>query len=199
MRRSRPENYYHVLDVPAAADDETIRQKYKALARRWHPDRNPGDRLAEEQIKQINEAYAVLRDPLRRRLHDLLLAQGGDVRAAARAGERMSRAPAGGYRSGPLAANGKAHWHRPPPRLMRWEIVLIGSLLRSSIWFFTNFHMQLLSPWFWLVLLAGGTAIFLFTWPASLAIFFLLILLIGLIQALLLFYVYVRIKLTQRT
>ena len=56
-------NPYEVLGVPRDAGAEDIKSAYRKLAMRYHPDRNPGDKDAEERFKEISEAYAVLRDP----------------------------------------------------------------------------------------------------------------------------------------
>ena len=51
---------YEVLGVPRDADPEALRKAYRKLARKYHPDVNPGDKEAEERFKEISEAYAVL-------------------------------------------------------------------------------------------------------------------------------------------
>ncbi len=61
---------YEVLAVARDADLDTIKQAYRQLALRYHPDRNPGDGAAEERFKAISEAYATLRDPELRRRYD---------------------------------------------------------------------------------------------------------------------------------
>ena len=72
MRVRSERDYYAILGVaPNAAEDE-IKRVYRRLALRHHPDRNPGDRRAEERFKEISEAYAVLMDPARRREYDSL-------------------------------------------------------------------------------------------------------------------------------
>ncbi len=63
-------DYYEVLGVPRDADLETIKKAYRRLALRYHPDRNPGDKAAEEKFKEAAEAYAVLSDPEKRRAYD---------------------------------------------------------------------------------------------------------------------------------
>jgi len=68
----RFKDYYEVLGVERNARDEQIRQAYRKLARKHHPDVNPGDRVAEEKFKEINEANAVLSDPQKRKRYDQL-------------------------------------------------------------------------------------------------------------------------------
>lgn len=63
-------DYYEVLGVDKGADDGTIKKAYRSLAMKYHPDRNPSDRQAEEAMKEVNEAYAVLSKPETRRLYD---------------------------------------------------------------------------------------------------------------------------------
>jgi curved DNA-binding protein len=63
-------DYYTILGVSKSADAEDIKKAFRKLARKYHPDMNPGDRTAEAQFKEINEAYEVLSDPDKRRKYD---------------------------------------------------------------------------------------------------------------------------------
>jgi molecular chaperone DnaJ len=63
-------DYYEVLGVAKEADDEVIKKAYRKLAMQYHPDRNAGDREAEERFKEAAEAYEVLRDPDKRQRYD---------------------------------------------------------------------------------------------------------------------------------
>jgi DnaJ-class molecular chaperone len=65
-------DYYEVLGVKRDATEQQIRQAYRKLARKHHPDVNPGDRVAEERFKDINEANEVLSDPEKRKRYDQL-------------------------------------------------------------------------------------------------------------------------------
>lgn len=64
------QDYYKVLGVDRKASAEDISKAYKKLARKYHPDLNPGNKEAEDKFKQINEANEVLKDPEKRKLYD---------------------------------------------------------------------------------------------------------------------------------
>ncbi|MBW2051439.1 MAG: J domain-containing protein [Deltaproteobacteria bacterium] len=74
-------NYYHILGIDKSASPEEIKQAYRQLALKHHPDRNPGDKGAEEQFKLISEAYAVLMDPIKRSQYDRTMTPGFDSRS----------------------------------------------------------------------------------------------------------------------
>ena len=63
-------NYYDILGVNKGASEKDIRQAFRRLARKHHPDVNPNDETAEEKFKEINEAYTVLNDPNSRKKYD---------------------------------------------------------------------------------------------------------------------------------
>ena len=65
-------DYYKILGVDRKAGDDDIRKAYRNLAKKYHPDRNPNDKQAEERFKEINEAYQVLSDPEKRKVFDRL-------------------------------------------------------------------------------------------------------------------------------
>ncbi|MEZ4526766.1 MAG: molecular chaperone DnaJ [Desulfobacterales bacterium] len=67
---SSKRDYYEVLGVSRDAGDSDIKSSYRKLAMKYHPDRNPDDREAEEKFKEAAEAYEVLRDPEKRKLYD---------------------------------------------------------------------------------------------------------------------------------
>lgn len=63
-------DYYDVLGVSREADDQVLKSAYRKLAHQYHPDKNPGNREAEERFKEVSEAYGVLSDPERRARYD---------------------------------------------------------------------------------------------------------------------------------
>ena len=63
-------DYYEVLGVDRNADDAAIKSAYRKLAKKYHPDMNPGDKEAEQKFKEASEAYAVLSDADKRRKYD---------------------------------------------------------------------------------------------------------------------------------
>jgi molecular chaperone DnaJ len=87
-------DYYEVLGVKKTASQEEIRKAFRKLARKHHPDVNPGDKAAEEKFKQISEANDVLSDPKKRKVYDQLGFYSDNIDPAA--AEAYARAGAGG-------------------------------------------------------------------------------------------------------
>lgn len=63
-------DYYEVLGVSRDADEKKLKSAYRRLAKKYHPDANPGDKEAEQKFKEVGEAYAVLSDPEKKKLYD---------------------------------------------------------------------------------------------------------------------------------
>src|SRR5581483_534167 len=70
MPAASKHDYYETLGVSRAAKDDEIRKSYHKLARKYHPDLNPGDKAAEERFKRVQEAYDVVSDAKKRQVYD---------------------------------------------------------------------------------------------------------------------------------
>ncbi len=86
-------DFYAILGVPQDADEAAVKKAYRKLARKHHPDQNPGDTAAEQRFKDIGEANSVLSDPEKRREYDA-------VRQMARGGARFTAGGPGGGNGG---------------------------------------------------------------------------------------------------
>jgi molecular chaperone DnaJ len=70
MATTTKQDYYELLGISRKASQKEIRQAYRKLARKYHPDLNPGDKSAEEKFKQVQEAYDILSDSKKRQMYD---------------------------------------------------------------------------------------------------------------------------------
>jgi molecular chaperone DnaJ len=70
MPSATNKDYYETLSVPRTADSDEIRKAYRKLARKYHPDLNPGDKAAEERFKKVQEAYGILSDENKKKVYD---------------------------------------------------------------------------------------------------------------------------------
>jgi molecular chaperone DnaJ len=93
------DDLYKVLGVEKSASADEIKKAYRNLAFKYHPDRNGGDKNAEEQFKKINEAYSVLGDETKRRQYDL-------YGSGSSYSSQSSQSSYGGYSSGRQSSNG---------------------------------------------------------------------------------------------
>jgi curved DNA-binding protein len=89
-------DYYEILGIPRTATEDDVRKEYRKLARKHHPDINPGDKSAEDKFKEINEAYEVLSDSDKRKRYDNPAANGH---------------PGAGFRPPPGGSNGQSGFH----------------------------------------------------------------------------------------
>ena len=63
-------DYYEVLGIDKSASEKELKSAYRKLAKKYHPDANPGDKQSEEKFKELSEAYDILKDPEKRKLYD---------------------------------------------------------------------------------------------------------------------------------
>src|SRR5437588_4341257 len=104
-------DYYETLGVKKSASAEEIRKAFRKLARKYHPDVNPGDKVAEEKFKAISEANDVLSDPKKRKIYDQLGYYSDNItpeaaEAYARAGGGAGGSAGGGFPGGGFPGGG---------------------------------------------------------------------------------------------
>ena len=107
MATTTKKDYYEILGVKKSASAEDIRKAFRKLARKYHPDVNPGDKSAEEKFKAISEANEVLSDPKKRKIYDQVGFYSDNIDpAAAEAYARGGATGAGGFGGFPGGAQG---------------------------------------------------------------------------------------------
>ena len=108
MAASTRRDYYAVLGVPRTASEKDIKSAYRKLARKHHPDVNPGDSKSEALFKEIGEAYAVLSDPEKRKKYDRWGHDWEKIEQAQAAGVNFGGRPGGATYTWSSAGNGGA-------------------------------------------------------------------------------------------
>src|SRR6202045_46530 len=105
--QTKDKDYYGVLGVKKSASTDDIRKAFRKLARKYHPDVNPGDKAAEEKFKTLSEANDVLSDPKKRKIYDQLGFYSDNIDpAAAEAYSRGGGFGAGGFGATPPGGRG---------------------------------------------------------------------------------------------
>src|SRR5664279_4575436 len=102
MATTDKKDYYAILGIKKTASAEDIRKAFRKLARKYHPDVNPGDKSAEEKFKQLSEANDVLSEPKKRKIYDQLGFYSDNIDPAA--AEAYARG--GGFGAGGFGASG---------------------------------------------------------------------------------------------
>src|SRR5215470_13995922 len=103
MASTTKKDYYEILGVKRSASDDEIRKAFRKLARKYHPDVNPGDKTAEEKFKALSEANDVLSDPKKRKIYDQLGFYSDNIDpATAEAYARGGATGAGGFDFGDM-------------------------------------------------------------------------------------------------
>src|SRR5256884_7808654 len=111
MATTTKKDYYEILGVKKSASADDIRKAFRKLARKYHPDVNPGDKSAEEKFKTLSEANDVLSDPKKRKIYDQVGFYSDNIDPAT--AEAYARGGAtgaggfGGYPGGPPGAGGQ--------------------------------------------------------------------------------------------
>src|SRR6478609_744131 len=113
MPATGKKDYYEILGVKKSASADDIRKAFRKLARKYHPDVNPGDKAAEERFKNLSEANDVLSDPKKRKVYDQLGYYSDNIdpaaaEAYARGGQGGSGFGAGGFGGFPGGGTGRA-------------------------------------------------------------------------------------------
>lgn len=90
-------DYYEVLGLQKGASEEEIKKAFRKMAMKYHPDKNPGDKEAEEKFKEVNEAYSVLSDPDKKSKYDRFGHAGVDPNGMGGAGGFGGFGGAGGF------------------------------------------------------------------------------------------------------
>jgi len=113
MPTTTKKDYYEILGVKKSASAEDIRKAFRKLARKYHPDVNPGDKSAEEKFKVLSEANEVLSDPKKRKIYDQVGFYSDNIdpataEAYARAGGQAGAGVPGGFPGGGFPGGGGA-------------------------------------------------------------------------------------------
>src|SRR5574338_783830 len=102
------QDYYEILGIKRDAKPDEIKKAYRRLARKYHPDVNPGDKAAEERFKKMSEAHDVLSDPKKRTVYDRF---GQYSENLADAAARGAGGPSSGARSEEHTSELQSPWH----------------------------------------------------------------------------------------
>src|SRR6202789_4168556 len=106
MATTPKKDYYEILGVKKSASAEDIRKAFRKLARKYHPDVNPGDKSAEEKFKTLSEANDVLSDPKKRKIYDQVGFYSDNIDPATAEAYARAGGGAGGFHGGGPSSGG---------------------------------------------------------------------------------------------
>ncbi len=109
MATATKKDYYDILGVKKSASVDDIRKAFRKLARKYHPDVNPGDKSAEEKFKSISEANEVLSDPKKRKIYDQVGFYSDNIDPATAEAYARAGGPGGGFPPGAQHGGGAGH------------------------------------------------------------------------------------------
>src|SRR4030081_2701753 len=105
--QTKDKDYYGILGVKKSASADDVRKAFRKLARKYHPDVNPGDKAAEEKFKTLSEANDVLSDPKKRKIYDQVGFYSDNIDpATAEAYARAGGGAPGGFQGGSPGGDG---------------------------------------------------------------------------------------------
>src|SRR5438046_4248409 len=107
MATTTKKDYYEILGVKKSASTEEIRKAFRKLARKYHPDVNPGDKSAEEKFKALSEANDVLSDPKKRKIYDQVGFYSDNIDPATAEAYARSGPDGGGFPAGQAGPGGQ--------------------------------------------------------------------------------------------
>jgi DnaJ-class molecular chaperone len=119
-------DYYSILGVNRTATDKEIKQAYRQLARKYHPDVNPGDKSAESRFKEINVAYEVLSDSQKRKKYDAYGDQWQYADQFTEAQQRTGARPSGGARYTTFTGAISAIWETCSAKV--WHLISAAAI-----------------------------------------------------------------------
>src|SRR5882757_751827 len=108
MATTPKKDYYEILGVKKSASADDIRKAFRKLARKYHPDVNPGDKAAEEKFKTLSEANDVLSDPKKRKIYDQVGFYSDNIDPATAEAYARAGDAGGGFQGGFPGAGGSA-------------------------------------------------------------------------------------------
>src|SRR5881398_3158432 len=116
MATTTKKDYYEILGVKKSASAEEIRKAFRKLARKYHPDVNPGDKGSEEKFKALSEANEVLSDPKKRKIYDQVGFYSDNIDPATAEAYARAGGPGGGFGGGfpPGAGSGAGQGQGAP-------------------------------------------------------------------------------------